>query len=82
MPHTDTTLRDLHREIIIRLACALNNLRLFAVGAPFPSDLARLAQVDVETAMSAAREAEVVRARISSQLTGPESPPVRTAEGA
>ena len=59
--NTNQSLEQLHRQIIIRLAAALGNLRMLAIGAPFATELIRLAVDEVEVALEAAREAESVR---------------------
>jgi len=60
----ESSLESLHREIILRLGCAIGNLRLIAVGAPFAADLVRLAEQDIDAALTAARSAEDVRTHL------------------
>lgn len=65
----EASLESLHREIILRLGCAIGNLRLIAVGAPFATDLVRLAEQDIDAALTAARDAEDVRVRLLRVIT-------------
>jgi hypothetical protein len=66
------SLKELHRDIIVRLAAALGNLRLLAIGAPFASELVKLAENEVEAALLSAQDAEALRAEICGALTAPE----------
>jgi hypothetical protein len=68
------SLKELHRDIIVRLAAALGNLRLLAIGAPFASELIKLAESEVEAALEMAQEAEAIRAEITGALTAPDAP--------
>lgn len=69
MDQTCLSLRELHRDIIVRLATAVGNLRMVAVGAPFVGELIRLAETEVEAALDSARQAEQVRAELERILT-------------
>jgi hypothetical protein len=62
------SLQGLHRGIIFHLGSALGNLRLIAIGAPFASELVKLAEREVEAALDLAREAEQMRAALSTAL--------------
>jgi hypothetical protein len=73
--HQDTTeqsLQHLHRNIILRLAAALGNLRLLAVGAPFAAELASLAEQEVSAALTSARLAEQLRTKTAGHLDRPD----------
>jgi hypothetical protein len=69
MHQTGLSLRQLHRDIIVRLATAIGNLRMVAAGAPFVGELIRLAETEVEAALDSARQAEQVRADLERILT-------------
>lgn len=64
----DNSLERLHRQIIIRLASALGNLRMIAIGAPFAAELVTLATDEVEVALEAARAAETARFELAQSL--------------
>jgi hypothetical protein len=64
MHQTCLSLRELHRDIIVRLATAVGHLRMVAVGAPFAGELIRLAETEVDAALDSARQAEQVRAEL------------------
>jgi hypothetical protein len=66
--NTDHSLEHLHRQITIRLASALGNLRMLAIGAPFANELVMLAAEEVEVALEAARAAEAVRFELARSL--------------
>ena len=66
--NTDKSLELEHRQIIIRLASALGNLRMLAIGAPFAAELVQLASDEVEVALQAAREAETIRLELARSL--------------
>jgi hypothetical protein len=68
MDSSNKSLEELHQELIVRLASALGNLRLLAIGAPFACELIRLAEHDVEAALTATRSAESVRYELSGLL--------------
>jgi hypothetical protein len=66
--NTDHSLEHLHRQITIRLASALGNLRMLEIGAPFASELVALATDEVQLALEAARTAEEVRFELARSL--------------
>ena len=66
--NTDHSLEHLHRQITIRLASALGNLRMLVIGAPFTSELVTLATDEVEGALETARAAEAVRIELAHSL--------------
>jgi hypothetical protein len=68
---THHSLEHLHRQITIRLASALSNLRMLEIGAPFANELVTLAADEVEVALDAARSAETVRFELARSL-GPD----------
>ena len=65
---TNRSLAHLHRQITIRLASALGNLRMLEIGAPFTTELVALAADEVEVALETARAAEVVRFELAQSL--------------
>lgn len=71
MASRSISLKELHRDIIVRLAAAIGNLRMVALGAPFAAELTDAAESDLQAALAAAREAETMRAEISRNLEKP-----------